>query len=141
MQVRTEVYIPHKYQVKLYLSPCFLAACTAAISDRIHFSYFYHQNKSFASKVKFSQTSNHCKRFLKTAILPFASWTKESIISQKLGSHDLANSSISVKVEFAILFLFNSSEVLLSAFNKLKLFTLILMTEVFLYLLLLPELI
>ena len=39
-------------------------------------------------KVKFRQASNHCKRFLEAAKLAYATKTKESITSQKLGSLD-----------------------------------------------------
>ena len=40
------------------------------------------------SKVRFGQASNRCKRVLEAAKLAYANKTKESITSQKLGSHD-----------------------------------------------------
>ena len=87
VQVGIDVYIPyHKYQVKPHSSPCFSAACAAAIVHRNHFFRLYQQNKSSESKVKFRQASNHCKRVLEAAKLAYASKTKESITSQKLGS-------------------------------------------------------
>ena len=52
-------------------------------------------NKSFKSKVKFRQASNHCKRVLEAATLAYAIKTKDSITSQKFGSRDfqqIANS-------------------------------------------------
>ena len=89
LQVGIDVYIPHrKYQVKPHSSPSFSAACAAAIVHGNHFFRLYQQNKSSESKVKFRQASNHCKRVLEAAKLAYATKTKESIISQKLGSRD-----------------------------------------------------
>ena len=60
------MYIPHRqYQVKPHLSPWFSTACAAAIVHRNHFFCLYQQSKSLKSKVKFRQTSNYCKGFLK----------------------------------------------------------------------------
>ena len=65
-QVGIDVYTPHtKYQVKHHLSPLFSAACATALVHRNHFFCLYQKDKSPASKVKFIQASNHCKRFLK----------------------------------------------------------------------------
>ena len=87
VQVGIDVYIPHrKYQVKPHSSPWFSAACAAAIVHRNYFFRLYQQNKSSESKVKFRQASNHCKRVLEAAKLGYATKTKESITSQKLGS-------------------------------------------------------
>ena len=72
-----------------------LHACAAAIVHRNHFFRLYQQNKSTESKVKFRQASNRCKRVLEAAKLAYATKTKESITSQKLGSRDfwrIANS-------------------------------------------------
>ena len=89
VQVGIDVYIPHrKYQVKSHSSPWFLAACTAAIVHRNHFFRWYQQNKSSESKVKFRQASNCCKSVLDAAKVAYATKTKESNISQKLGSRD-----------------------------------------------------
>ena len=88
VQVGIDVYIPHrKYQVKPDSSPWFSAASAAAIVHRNHFC-LYQQNKSSESKVKFRQASNRCKRVLEAAKLAYATKTKESITSQKLGSRD-----------------------------------------------------
>ena len=74
VEVGIDVYIPHrKYQVKPHSSPWFSAACAAAIVHRNHFLCLYQQNKSSESKVKFRQTSNHCKRVLEAAKLAYAS--------------------------------------------------------------------
>ena len=145
-----DVYIlHHKYQVKPHLSPCFSAACAAAIVYRNHFFHLYQQNKSSESKVKFRQASNCCKRVLEAAKLAYATKTKESIISQKLGSWDfwqIAN-SFTNKGKSALPPLFNSPDLLSSASDKanclLKTFlrTLILMTWVSIYLFSLLELI
>ena len=74
------------------------------------------QNKSSASKVKFRQTSNCCKRVLKAAKLTYAN-KKESITSQKLGLQ-FANSVLN-KSKPPI---FNRPEVLSSPSDKTKLF-------------------
>ena len=84
----------------------------------------YQQNKSSESKVKFRQASNLCKRVLEAAKLTYATKTKESIISQKLGSRDfwgIANSVLN-KGKSAMPPLFNGLEVLSSASDKAKLF-------------------
>ena len=125
IQVGIDVYIPHrKYQVKRHSSPWFSASCAAAIVHRNHFFRLYQHNKSSASKVKFRQASNHCKRVLEAAKLAYATKTKESTTSQKLGSRDfwqIANSLLN-KGKCAIPPLFNGPEVLSSASDKAKLF-------------------
>ena len=125
VQVGIDVYIPHrKYQVKPHSSPWFSAACAAAIVHRNHFFRLYQQNKSSESKVKFRQASNRCKRVLETAKLAYATKTKESITSQKLGSRDfwrIANSVLN-KGKSVLPPLFNGPEVLSSASDKAKLF-------------------
>ena len=117
--------IPHrKYQVKSHSSPWFSAACAAAIVHRNHFFRLYQHNKSSESKAKFRQASNRCKRVLETAKLAYATKTKESITSQKLGSRDfwrIANSVLN-KGKSAIPPPFNGPEVLSFASDKAKLF-------------------
>ena len=84
----------------------------------------YQQNKSSESKVKFRQASNCCKRVLEAAKLAYATKTRESITSQKLGSRDfwrIANSVLN-KGKSAIPPLFSEPEVLSSASDKAKLF-------------------
>ena len=84
----------------------------------------YQQNKSSESKVKLRQTSNRCKRVLEAAKFAYATKTKESITSQKLGSWDfwqIANSVLN-KGKAVIPPLFNRLEVLSSASDKAKLF-------------------
>ena len=125
VQVEIDVYIPHrKYQVKPHSSPWFSAACAAAIVHRNHFFCLYQRGKSSDSKVNFRQASNRCKKVLDAAKLAYANKTKESITSQKLGSHDfwrIANSVLN-KGKSAISPLFNDPEVLSSACDKAKLF-------------------
>ena len=125
VQVGIDVYIPHrKYQLKPHSSPWFSAACAAAIVHRNHFFRLYQQNKSSESKVKFREASNRCKRVLEAAKVAYATKTKESITSQKLGSPDfwrIANSVLS-KGKSVIPPLFNRLEVLSSAPDKAKLF-------------------
>ena len=84
----------------------------------------YQQNKSSEPKVKFRQASNRCKRVLEAVKLAYATKTKESITSQKLGSRDfwrIANIVLN-KGKSAIPPLFNGPEVLSSASDKAKLF-------------------
>ena len=84
----------------------------------------YQQKKSSESKVKFRQASNHCKRVLKAAKLPYATKTKNSITCQKLGSRDfwqIANSVLN-KSNSVIPLQFNKPELLSSASDKGKLF-------------------
>ena len=123
VHIGIDVYIPHrKYQVKPHSSPWFSAACAAAIAHR-NFFRLYHKDKS-ASKVKFRQASNRCKKFLETAKLAYANKTKESITSQKLACPEfwrIANSVLS-KGKSAIPSIFNGLEVLPSASDKAKLF-------------------
>ena len=124
VQFRMDVYIPHcKYQVKPHSSPWFPAACAASVVHRNHFFRLYQQIKSSESKVKFIQASNYCKRVLEAAKLAYANKTKESITSQKLGSHDfwwIANIVLN-KVKSAISPLFSSLE-MSSASDKAKFF-------------------
>ena len=74
--------------------------------------------------MSFRQASNHYKMVLEAAKLAYATKTKESITSQKLGSWDfweIANSVIS-KSKSAIPPQFNGLDVLSSASDKAKLF-------------------
>ena len=125
VQVGIDVYIPHrKYQVKPHSSPWFSAACTAAVVHRNRFFRLHQREKPSDSKVKFRQASNCCKRGLDAAKLAYANKTKESITSQKLGSHDfwqIANSVLN-KGKSAVSPLFNGPEVLFSASDRAKLF-------------------
>ena len=125
LHVRIDAYIPHcKYHVKPHSSTWFSAACDAAIVHRNHFFHLHQQNKSSESKVKFRQPSNCFKRVLEAAKLAHANKTKESIISQKIGSQDfwcIANSVLR-KGKSVIPTVFNGLEVLSSACDKVKLF-------------------
>ena len=125
VQVGIDVHIPHrKYQVKPLSSPRFSASCAAAIVHRNHFFRLYQKDKFSVPKVKFRQASNRCKGVLEAAKVEYTNKSKESISSQKLGSHDfwrIANSVLN-KGKSAIPPLFNSSEVVSSASGKAKLF-------------------
>ena len=61
--------------------------CSCADWNGLH-DHLYQKNKSPDSEVKSSQASNCCKRVLEAGKLAYANKTKESITSQKLGSHD-----------------------------------------------------
>ena len=102
----------------------FLAAFATAIVHRNRFLHFYQQNKSSEYKLKFRQASNCCKRVLEAAKLAYATKTKESITSQKLGSQDFwrITNSVLNKGKSAIPPLLNGPEVLSSASDKAKLF-------------------
>ena len=64
------------------------AACAAAIVYKNHFFRLYQHNKSSESKVKFRLAGNRCKRVFEAAKFAYATKTKKSITSQKLGSQD-----------------------------------------------------
>ena len=123
VQVGIHVYIPHRNQVKPQSSPWFSAACAAAIAHRNHFFHLYQKDKS-PSKVNFRQASNRFKRVLEAAKLAYVNKTKESITSQKLGSHDFWQiaSSVLNKGKSAIPPLFNHWKVLPSVSDKANLF-------------------
>ena len=125
VQVGIDLYIPHrKYQVKPHSSQWFSAACAAVIGHRNHFFHLYQKDKFSESKVKFRQAINHCNSVLEAAKLTYATKTKVSITSQKLGSHDfcrIANSVLN-KGKSAIPPIFNVPEVLSSPSDKTKLF-------------------
>ena len=125
IQVGIDLYIPHrKYQVKPHSSPWFSASCAAAIVHRNHFFHLHQKDKSSDGIVKFRQASNCCKSVLEAAKLAYVNKTKESITSQKLGSHEfwrIAN-SVHNKGRSAKPPLFNGLEVLFSVSDKAKLF-------------------
>ena len=66
-----------EYQAKYHSSAWFSVACSAVIAH--NFFSLLQQNKSSESKVKFRQTSNHCKWVLEVAKLAYPSKTKASI--------------------------------------------------------------
>ena len=91
---------------------------------RNHFFLLYKENKFSEPKVKFRETRNHFKKVLEAAKLAYATKTKESITSQKVGSRNylrIVNSVIN-KGKSAIPPLINSLEVLSSASGKAMLF-------------------
>ena len=112
------------YQVKPRSSPWFSAACATAVVHRNLF-FFFCTNRINLLSIK--QSSDRLvivpKRVLEAAKLAHANKTKESIISQKLGSQDFWRiaSSILNKGKSAIPPLFNGPEVLTCASDKAKL--------------------
>ena len=71
------MYIPHqKYQVKPHSSPWFSAECAATIVHRNHVFRLYQKDKFAASKVKFRQATNRCKRVLEAAKIAYANKTR-----------------------------------------------------------------
>ena len=97
---------------------------TAAIAHRnLLFVCLCQQNKSSESKVKLRQASNHCKQVFEAAKLTYATKTKASITSLKLGSQNIwkiVNSALS-KGKSAIPLLFIGPEVFSPASDKAKL--------------------
>ena len=84
---------------------------------------FVPKDKSSASKVKFRQDTNCCKRLFETGNLAYTNETKDSITSQELGSRDswrIAN-SVFIKGNSVIAPLFNGPKVLSSAYYITKL--------------------
>ena len=124
VQVGIDVYVPHhKYQVKPHSSLWFSAGCVATIVHRNHFFHLHQQNKSSESKVNLRQAINCCKRVVQAVKPAYATKTKKSITSQKLGSWDfwwIADSFLN-KGKSAILPQFSGPEVLSSASDKAKL--------------------
>ena len=85
VQVGIYVYIPHcKNHVKTYLSPWFLAICSAATIHRNYFFWLYQGNESSESKVKFIHASNRCKSVLESSELANTNKQKSPSLSRKL---------------------------------------------------------
>ena len=123
MCIEIDVYIPHRMGQTSLISMVFSCLCCCHNSWKSLFC-LYQQNKSSESKVKFRETSNHCKKVLKTAKLAYANEIKGSITSQKLCSQDFWKivNSVLKKGKSVIPLLFNGSEVMSSASGKAKLF-------------------
>ena len=111
-------------QVNFNSSRWFSAVCTAAIVQRNPFFRLYQHNKSSASRVKFGQVSNRCKRVLESIKLAYANKAKKSVFLQKSGPRDLWRivNSVLNEGKFAIPQLFNGPDMLSSASDKRKLF-------------------
>ena len=152
VQVVTDVNIPNrKYQVKLHRFSSFSAACAASITHKKHFFRLYQQNKCFVSKAKLRQASNCYKRVLQAAKLPYTN--KQRCLSPP-GNVALANVGELQKVfstKVNLLFLLYSTVpkhcflhflhlIKQKCFLKSFLKTLILITQLSLYLLSLLEL-
>ena len=87
VQVRTDVYIPHReYQVKPHSSPWFSAACTAAIVHRNQFFRLYRKDESSDSKVKFRLQASY-RLLIKVANLHMLI-QQESITTPKRSSQN-----------------------------------------------------
>ena len=148
VHARIDVYIPHcKYQARHHLSPWFSAACAAAIVHQNHFFRLYQQNKSSESKVKFRQTSNCCN--LKLPNLHMLIKQKSLSLSTNLALRIFAKLLKMFSTKVNLLYLLYSTawrccllhlikqNCLLKTFLK----TLILKTQISLYLIFLLELV
>ena len=113
--VNTRSYLTHLYDFQLLLLlPSLIEIIFLVCTNRINLLHF-------------RQASNHCKRALEAAKLPYANKTKESITSQKPGSRnfwEIVNSVANSvnKSKSAIPPLFNGPEVLSFASEIAKLF-------------------
>ena len=144
--VGTDVYITHsphrKYQVKSHSSPWFSASCAAAIGHGNHFFRLYQKNKSSDSKVKFRQASNHCKTVLEATKLAYANKKKSPLLPQNLALMTFGELLIVFLTRVNLLYLLYSVTrrccllhlIKQNCFLKTFLRTLILMTQVSLYL-------
>ena len=149
VQVGTDVYIPQrKYQLKPHSSPWFSADCAAAIVQRNHFFCLYQKDKSFDSKLKFRQASNRSKRLLEAANLHMLMKQKSPSLPKNLSLVTFGELLIVFSTKENLLYLLNSMArcCLLHLIKQnflLKTFleTLILMTQISLYLFSLLELI
>ena len=147
--VGIDVYIPHrKYQVKPHSSQWFAAAFAAAIVHRNHFFRLYQKDKS-DSKVKFRQASNRCKRVLEAAKLAYSNKNKSLLLPRNLALVTFGELLIVFSTKVNLLYLFYSMArrcyflhlVKQNCLLKTFLRTLILLTQVSLYLFSLLELI
>ena len=124
VKVGIDVYIPHrKCQAKPHSSVWFSAACAACIAHRNHFFRLYQKDKSSASKVKFRQAINHCKRVLEAANLYMLIRQKSPLLPRNLAVVTFGELLIVLsKDKSATPPPFNGPEVLFSASDKTKLF-------------------
>ena len=149
VQVGIDVYILHwKYQVKPYLSPWFSAACAAAIVHRNHLFRLYQKHKFSESKVKFRQVSNRCKRVPEAAKFALLIKQKSQSLPRNLAFRTLGEFSVVFTTEVNLLYLLYLMAqrccllhlLKQNCFLKTSQRTLILMTQVSLYLFSFPEL-
>ena len=89
LQVGMEAYIPHRtYQVKPRSQPWFTPECAAAICQRNHFFHRYRRDSTTNNLNLFRAARRHCKETLHQARSRYASYVRDSITNQKLGSKD-----------------------------------------------------
>ena len=114
-------FIPYrKFQQKPHSSPWFSPACAAAIAHRNHFYKVFQREQSTASKRRFRQAANECKRVIESAKSQYVQRTQERIATQKIGSRDFWRiyNSISNKGKSTIPPLINGPEVLTTSKDK-----------------------
>ena len=150
IMVEIDAYIPlRKYHAKPHSSPWFSGACAAVIVHRNHFFRLYQKVKSSDGKVKFRLPSNQCKRVLEAAKLAYANTQKSLLLPSNLALMSFGELLIVFSTKINLLYLLYSmaqSCCLLHLIKQncfLKTFqrTLILMTQISLYLFSLLELI
>ena len=105
LQIGMKAYIPHRtYQMKPHSQPWFSPECAAAICQRDHFFHQYKRNNSADNLEVYRAARRHCKETLHQAKSSYASYVRDSITNQKLGSKDFWRiySSITKKYKSSI---------------------------------------
>ena len=145
VQVGIIAYIPRcKYQVNPHSSAWFSAVCAAAIVYRNHFFQLYQQEKCSESKRKFRQVSNHSESVLKAAKLTYVATFRRNLT---LGAFGELLIVFSTKINLLYLLYYTAWKCCVlhlikqNCFLKAFLSSLILMTQLSLYLFSLLELI
>ena len=89
LQIGMKAYIPHRtYQMKPHSQPWFSPECAAAICQRDHFYHQYKRDNSTDNLNQYKAARKHCKETLHQAKSRYASYVRDSIDNQKLGSKD-----------------------------------------------------
>lgn len=89
LQVGMLTYIPHRtYQMKPHSQPWFSPECAAAICQRDHYFHRYNRERSADNLALYKAARRYCKETIHQAKSRYASYVRESIASQKLGSKD-----------------------------------------------------
>ena len=139
----------NQYQIKPHSSLWFSAACAATI---VHMNCFFHlqqKDKSSESKVKFRQARNCCKRVLEAAKLTYANKKKTPSLPRNLAHRTFGELPKAFSTKINLLYLLYSTAWRCCLLHLIKqncllktfLRTLILMTQVSLYLFFILELI
>ena len=121
-KISIDTYIPNrKYQVQSHLFPWLSPSCAAMLLHiKINFFNLYQRDNSAGFKALFRQTSNPSKRVIESAKNYYTKKTKDSIVAQRVCTHDfppIANIVLN-RGKSAIPSLFNGPEVLTVCFQR-----------------------